>query len=326
MTPEEVWLRRWYGGGPPAWPWRALSLVYRGLRVLSIMPAAMSRPAATPVPVVVVGNVTVGGSGKTPLVIALVEGLRARGFAVGVISRGYGRTTHDVRLVDRHAVATEVGDEPLMIVQRTGAPVAVGVDRVAALRRLTDAVPLHVVIADDGLDHWRLGRMFEIAVIDGTRGFGNGWMLPAGPLRTPLSRLSRVDAIVRNGGEPCAGEFAMHVVIDGFHALDGSRRVAASHFARQSAHIIAGVGNPRRIFDACRDRGIEVIEHPLPDHASAEQLARIVFDDDLPRIYTEKDAVKLTPGTPGWRMSTATQIDTELLDAVVARITGIGAD
>lgn len=316
---EDVWLRRWYGQDPPPWHLRALSWVYRGLRALALLPARFSAPRPTPVPVIVVGNLSVGGSGKTPLVIALVEGLRARGFSVGVVSRGYGRITHDVRLVDRDASAEIVGDEPLMIARR-GIPIAVGVDRVAALRRLTDAVPLDVVIADDGLDHWRLGRIVEIAVIDGARGFGNGWLLPAGPLRAPPSRLRRVDAIVRNGGDPASGEYAMRVVIDGYVALGGGRRVESDHFRGQRAHVIAGVGNPARIFDACRARGIDVIEHPMPDHVASDALNALRFDDDLPRIYTEKDAVKLAPGASGWRMSTSTQIDARLLDTLVGRL------
>jgi tetraacyldisaccharide 4'-kinase len=323
---EQRWLARWYGVARPGIGWRVLSQVYRGLRALTLAPYWLGwrRAARTPVPVVVVGNLTVGGSGKTPLVMALTERLRDRGLAVGVISRGYGRANSAVRLVDAYSTAADVGDEPLMMAQRLGVPVAVGADRCAALRRLTDAVPLDLVLSDDGLDHLKLCRALEIVVIDGERGFGNGYLLPAGPLRAPIGRLAKADAVVRNGGTAGPGELSMHVAISGFDERASGQRLPADAFRGQRAHVIAGVGNPKRIFDACRAVGIEVIEHPLPDHASAAQLNDLRFGDDLPRIYTEKDAVKLRPSAGQWVCRTQIFIDERLVDMVAGCVDSSG--
>jgi len=314
----------WYGGAPAPWWLRLGSVVYAVLRVLAQLPyrLRLRRPKTLDVPVVVVGNLTVGGTGKTPLTIALVEALRARGIAVGVISRGYGRSTQGVRLVDQTSTAAEVGDEPLLIARRTRAPVAVGEDRVAAARRLLGAVPLDVLISDDGLEHLALPRSCEIVVIDGARGFGNGRLLPAGPLRAPLSRLRRVDLQVRNGGEAGPGEYAMNIAVRGIRRLKGGHVEALEGWRGRRAHVVAGTGNPARVFDSARAIGIDVIEQPQPDHVDYAVVGIPKFDDGLPCVTTEKDAVKL-PALEGWFvLEIGAKVDPAVIDRVVACVEG----
>lgn len=312
----------WYAGAPGPWWLAPLSWLYRGLRALALLPhrLRLRRAAALPVPVVVVGNLTVGGTGKTPLAIALIEALRARGWAVGVVSRGYGRRSRGVRLVDRESGADDVGDEPLLIARSTGAPVAVGEDRVAAARRLLGAVPLDLVIADDGLDHRRLPRCCEIVVVDGQRGFGNGRLLPAGPLRAPLARLRSVDLVVRNGGEPRMGEHAMRPRIVGLRPLKGGATEDPARWRGRRAHVIAGTGNPWRVFASVRELGIEVLPHPLPDHVDYARTGVPAFDDGLPCLTTGKDAVKLG-AHPGWyALELRSELDAGIVECVEARV------
>jgi tetraacyldisaccharide 4'-kinase len=322
MRPERL-QAIWYDGAAIPWWLRLASRLYAGLRLLAQLPyrLRLRRPQLLDVPVVIVGNLTVGGTGKTPLTIALVEALRARGIAVGVVSRGYGRNTRGVRLVDRGSSAGAVGDEPLLIARRTRAPVAVGEDRVAAARRLLGVVPLDVLISDDGLEHLALPRCLEIVIVDGTRGFGNGRLLPAGPLRAPLKRLSRVDLIVRNGGVAAPGEYAMRMTASGLRRLRGGHVEALEGWRGRRAHVVAGTGNPARVFATARALGIDVIEHAQPDHVDYATVGVPSFDDGLPCITTEKDAVKL-PELDGWYvLEVRAELDPGLIEQVVARIT-----
>jgi len=319
---QSRWNTRWYGGGHLHLGWLALSALYRVARGLTLLPWKMGlRKAATlDVPVLVVGNLTVGGTGKTPLVIALVEGLRERGFRAGVISRGYGRKTKGVRLVDFTSTASEVGDEPLLIARTSRAPVVVGEDRVAACRRLSGLIPLDLVISDDGLDHLALARRAEVVVIDGMREFGNGHLLPAGPLRAPVSRLRGVDAVVRNGGEPAPGEYAMSMQAQQLVALDGGRAESLSQWQGRSVHVVAGTGNPARVFASVRALGIHVIEHALPDHVDYSADGVPHFDDGLPVITTEKDAIKLAPRANWFVLKVTAQLPSEFFDHIVERM------
>lgn len=285
--------RRWYERSPPR------SLVLLGLaRVYGWLVRHRQKTfrqahstVRLPVPVIVVGNITVGGTGKTPLTIALVEALREHGWHPGVVSRGYGGQRHVPELLGDHPDPEEVGDEPCLIRVRTGAPVAVGRDRPAAARLLVEA-GVDVVVADDGLQHYPLQRDIEICVIDGMRRFGNGCLLPAGPLREPLERLSRVDFRVCNGGVPGTGEVPMRLMGDMAYPLLGEKPPIALHtLAGRRVHAIAAIGNPQRFFDSLRAQRIEVTEHPYPDHyAFAER--DLDFGDDLPVLMTGKDAVK----------------------------------
>jgi tetraacyldisaccharide 4'-kinase len=254
-------------------------------------------------PVVVVGNLTVGGTGKTPLTIWLARELTALGLKVGVVSRGYGAPTgRRPRFVDVQAQWREVGDEPLIIARRTGCPTVVGRDRVAAARALV-ARGVELIVADDGLQHLPLARDCEIVVIDGARGFGNGRVLPAGPLREPLARLREVDAVVVNGavahasllqplpgGAPLSMTLAATVAVR-LDALEAARPLES--FRGQRVHAVAGIGNPARFFAGLRVHGMEVLEHAFPDHHPFNA-AELQFGDELPVLMTEKDAVKCT--------------------------------
>jgi tetraacyldisaccharide 4'-kinase len=254
-------------------------------------------------PVIVVGNITVGGSGKTPLVIWLVAQLRAAGLSPGVVLRGYGGSAVGAGKAVRVQVDSDpevVGDEALLLRRRTGAPVAVCRDRVRAARLLL-ADGVTVLVADDGLQHLALARDFEIAVIDGERGLGNGYLLPAGPLRESSERLAHVDAVVVTGegayraaldAGPGRPWFTMQLQGERLLPLAGGEEgIALATLAGRTVHAIAGIGNPQRFFAQLRTAGLQVIEHAFPDHhrLRAQELA---FDDSLPVLMTEKDAVK----------------------------------
>ena len=250
-----------------------------------------SRPRSPlPVPVIVVGNIAVGGTGKTPLVVWLVRRLGEAGLRPGIVSRGYGgRPAREPRLVTAASDPAQVGDEPVLLAARTGAPVAVAVDRSAAARCLLARHGCDILISDDGLQHYRLPRDLEIAVVDGARRLGNGLCLPAGPLREPASRLGEVDQVVVNG-TPGTGELAMGVVGDTAVSLQDPQTVRTlDRFAGQSVHAVAGIGNPSRFFELLQDSGLRVVPHPLPDHHRFT-----AGDVDLPGtvLMTEKDAVK----------------------------------
>lgn len=244
-----------------------------------------------PVPVIVAGNITVGGTGKTPLVIALVEMLRLQGWNPGVISRGYGGlATQWPQTVDADADARLVGDESLLIALRTGAPMAVGPDRVAAARHLLDKHAVDIIISDDGLQHYRLQRDVEIVVVDGVRGLGNGHCLPAGPLREPRGRLHQVDFIVVNGG----GEQGVAMRLEPQPprcVADGQQTKSLEAFRGQRVHAVAGIGHPQRFFSMLEQAGLEIFSHPFPDHHRFSG-ADIEFGDTAPVLMTEKDAVK----------------------------------
>jgi tetraacyldisaccharide 4'-kinase len=245
------------------------------------------------IPVVVVGNLTVGGTGKTPLTVWLARLLIDRGYRVGIVCRGYGGQSVDrPRLVSDASTAAEVGDEARLLAQRTGCPVAVGADRVAAVAALLAAASLDIVLSDDGLAHYRLKRAFEFAVIDGTRGLGNGLCLPAGPLREPVSRLHQVDAVVINEGDyqrPGAFYAAVHPIR--VVEIATGRLRALTDFADLSVHAIAAIGNPARFFDLLERHNITLERHVHADHAvlTARDLD---FGDGQPVLMTEKDAVK----------------------------------
>ena len=219
------------------------------------------------VPVIVVGNITVGGAGKTPLVIALVDALRERGWKPGVISRGFAGSASGVVRVDENSDAAHVGDEAKLMFESTHAPVAVSRDRARAGQSLIDAGAVDIIVADDGLQHYRLARDIEICVIDGERRFGNGRLLPAGPLRESDRHLPRFDFRVCNGGDAHAGEVPMRLRGDVAVALDDpSKSKPLSTFAGRTVHAVAGIGNPDRFFAQLRAAGMNVIEHPFSDH------------------------------------------------------------
>ena len=285
----------WYRGSLWLWLLWPLSMLF-GLLV--IMRRQMYRLGLRPVyraavPVVVVGNITVGGSGKTPLLLAMVEGLRAAGFRPGVVSRGYGGQTEYPACVGRDSNAAEVGDEPLLIAIRSGVPVVVDPIRPRAVKKLLDEFSCDVVLADDGLQHYPLARDVEICVVDAKRGLGNAQLLPMGPLRESYGRLYTVDYIVVNGGNGniFPGEVDMHLQAEPWQPLRGLRDARMPPAPGSQVHALAGIGHPQRFFTMLREQGFEVIEHAFPDH-HAYSAADLQFGDGLPVVMTEKDAVK----------------------------------
>jgi tetraacyldisaccharide 4'-kinase len=244
-------------------------------------------------PVVIIGNLTVGGTGKTPLTIWLAGRLTAQGFRVGIVCSGYGgRAEQWPQAVSANSDAGLVGDEALLLARRTGCRVAAGRDRVAAARALLAAGPLDLILSDDGLQHYRLRRAIEIVVVDGTRGLGNRMCLPAGPLREPVSRLDSVAAVVVNEGDlPQPGAIRVRTEALRVVELATGAECALAAFAGQRVHAVAAIGNPARFFALLGRAGIEVEPHPHADHArlAAEDLD---FRDGAPVLITEKDAVK----------------------------------
>lgn len=292
MSLSESLQERWYQDRPPPrWTLPIAALYGFVIRVRrACHRRGWLRSESLPVPVIVVGNITVGGTGKTPLVVALVEALRARGFRPGVVSRGYGGSARGPMLLDGQPDPRQVGDEPALTRSRTGVPVAIGRDRPAAARLLLDQ-HVDLIIADDGLQHHALVRDIEICVIDGGRRLGNGRLLPAGPLREQASRLDEVDFIVCNGGEPQHGEIPMQLRADEVHNLRDDSRHPLGEFADMRVHAVAGIGNPPRFFETLREHGIDPIEHAFPDH-HVYGARDLEFGDALPVLMTEKDAVK----------------------------------
>ncbi|HUL92493.1 MAG TPA: tetraacyldisaccharide 4'-kinase [Burkholderiales bacterium] len=291
-TASEFAARHWYRLSAVSILLYPLSLVFRLLvslrRLLfrlGVLPSARLR-----IPVVVVGNLTVGGTGKTPLVLALAGALRQRGLRPGILCRGYRGTGVSPRAVAAGDEAGQVGDEPLLLAERSGCPVWVGADRVAAGRALCAAHPAcDVILCDDGLQHYRLQRDFEIAVED-ERGTGNGLLLPAGPLREPAGR--RVDAKVMNRPKRVPGAFAMRLVAAGMYRIgNGSAPLALSEVSGRKLHAVAGIGNPARFFATLSGMGLTFSAHPFPDH-HAFAAADLQFADCDFVLMTEKDAVK----------------------------------
>ena len=292
---ESVLLTAWQRRGVIAcllWP---LSFIFNLLIVtrLALYALGIFRITILPVPVIVVGNIFVGGTGKTPLVIWIIQLLQEQGWKPAVISRGYGSSAQQVRAVEKNSHANEVGDEPLLIAKRTGVPVFIGRDRAAAGLALLQAHPnVNIIISDDGLQHYALGRNIEIQLSD-SRGNGNGWLLPAGPLREPATRQS--DFYVVNTSEESAGDaYTMQLVpVDAERLLDRTQRKSLRDFSFvQSVAAVAGIGHPERFFTTLRSHGISLTTtQALPDHF--DYATNPFADIEASAILiTEKDAVK----------------------------------
>jgi tetraacyldisaccharide 4'-kinase len=261
--------------------------------------AGVLRTVRSAAPVIVIGNLTVGGTGKTPLTLWLAAALAAHGRRVGIVSRGYGRTERRAQAVTAASDWRHVGDEPLLLARRSGCATVVAQDRAAGAAVLI-AQGADVVVADDGLQHLRLARDCQILVVDGARGFGNARVLPAGPLRESLAQLAGADLIIVNGaaehpslaGLPAERTLSMQLAMGDARRVDGHGVPRPlREFQGQRVHAVAGIGNPARFFRALRAQGMELIEHPFPDHHpfNAQELT---FADDAVVLMTEKDAVK----------------------------------
>lgn len=296
MKLSERLQQAWYRGHPALavlWP---LEQLYRWvvLRKRARFIAGQSDTYQAPVPLVVVGNITVGGTGKTPLILWLIDYCRAQGLRVGVVSRGYGaRPPHLPWTVSASDSAEHAGDEPLLIVQRTGIPLVIAPQRAQAVQQLLAEQSVDLILSDDGLQHYGLARDLELVLIDDARGLGNQRCLPMGPLREPAERLETVDAVLFNGATADTNSgFAMQLQPTALVHVRSGRREPLSYFPKQQKmHAVAGIGNPQRFFKTLEGLDWQPIAHAFADHAefTAQDLQ---FSDDLPVLMTEKDAVK----------------------------------
>ncbi len=283
-----------------------------------------------PVPVVVIGNITAGGSGKTPLVLYLVQELARRGWRPGIVSRGYGGSAQCVQAVSPSSNAALVGDEPLLLARRAGCPVFVGRDRVAAAQALLlEHADCNVLIADDGLQHARLARDVEIVVID-ERGIGNGWPLPAGPLRECPARIAEAHALVLNGDASVPAEarprqvFRMRLVGDRLRNLhDPLHTCGAEALLGRRLHALAGIGHPARFFRQLERMGLQAERHAFPDH-HVFRPSDLAFVGDDALLMTEKDAVKCQVFAPPetWVLPVEAQLDPDLAQWLVEKLNG----
>ncbi|HEV2213602.1 MAG TPA: tetraacyldisaccharide 4'-kinase [Gammaproteobacteria bacterium] len=290
-------LRRWYSSRP-VWLLIPLAAVFGALAALRRFAyrSTLLGTASLPVPVLVVGNITVGGTGKTPFVLWLAEALLEQGRRPGIVTRGYGgQAQRWPQVVDAGSEASVVGDEAVLLASRSGLPVAAGPDRVAAARLLLEKHSADIIISDDGLQHYRLARVLEIALLDAERGLGNGWLLPAGPLREPSGRLNSVDIVVLKQSADAAFSWpravGMKLALEEAVNLADGRRLPLKQFAGTRVHALAAIGHPQQFFAGLRGAGIEVLPHALPDHALPSRLD-LQPGDGLPVFMTEKDAVK----------------------------------
>jgi len=319
--PLEKWLTGiWYDSARPPLMLRLLEGLYR--RWISSRTGKEQRSDLS-VPMIVVGNITAGGTGKTPLVVSLARWLSDEGFRLAVVSRGYGRQGRNQLRVDQNSSPSVAGDEAVLIARQTGLPVMVGPDRLAAAQALAPDVDL--LIADDGLQNTHLPKDISLCVIDGARGLGNGHLLPAGPLREPAGGLSKFDYLIINGAGQVPGvehSYPMHLVGDELcNVSQPTQRKPLASLDGQVVHGVAGIGNPGRFFAQLRDAGLQLTEHAFPDH---HRYQRGDFDElrDLPIVMTEKDAVKCRELAPddAWYLPVNAHLPEDLRDNLLSRL------
>jgi tetraacyldisaccharide 4'-kinase len=311
----------WYRADPWLWLLRPLEGVYRlavSLRAW-LYRRGIFRTVHPDRPVVVVGNITAGGTGKTPVVIALVDALKSRGLMAGVVSRGYGASGHDFpHVLGKDSTVRDCGDESLLIHRRTGAPCVVSPSRVEACLALLERYPVDLVISDDGLQHYALGRSLEIALYDARLGFGNGFCLPAGPLRESRRRLDTVDFALARGSQAVAGDVFYEA--DCLVNLNDSRKLPANpDELGTDVYAVAGIGEPGQFADMLRGLGFNPEQVNFRDHHDY-QPGDFVGLVGKPIIMTEKDAVKCATfaGNNSWYLCIHAQVPEALIKAVVA--------
>lgn len=313
----------WYRGAWWLWLLRPLECCFRLLAAARrcLYRCGILHNYRAPVPVVVVGNITVGGTGKTPVVIALVQALQDRGIRVGVVSRGYGGSNEEFPYqVDDNSEASHCGDEPLLIYRRTGCPVVVAPQRSTAVKALLASCAVDMIISDDGLQHYAMARDLEIACLDAVLATGNGFCLPAGPLREPPSRLRTVDYVLYRGGRDVAT--AVSYRPDGLvNLLSGECSALSPAVTGTEVYAVAGIGRPEQFFDSLRAAGFDVRPRPFTDHHAfcASDFHKL---GDLPIIMTEKDAVKCAGfvGKQAWSLRISAQLPPTLVSKVAALV------
>ncbi len=288
---SEILVSQWYT--PRSWGWLLWPMLWPATQVFAwavklrrwCYQHKLLHSYKAQVPIIVVGNITVGGTGKTQLVMHLANMLRAQGYAPGIVTRGYKGMTKKPTLVLPNQDPKIVGDEAVLLAKRAQCPVVVARKRAAGAKLLAQQYNVNVIISDDGLQHYALERDIEIVMVDAQRRFGNGCNLPMGPLREPISRLKEVDLVIVHGQD-------MHVQLKHAYALlNPNHQVLLETFAGHTVHAIAGIGNPQRFFTQLRQYGMQIIEHAFPDHY-AFKADDVEFGDHLPVLMTEKDAVK----------------------------------
>lgn len=321
----------WYQGHPLRWLLLPLSWLFAVITYVrrALFRLGIKSQTAMSVPVIVVGNITVGGSGKTPTVIYLIELLRQHGFTPGVISRGYGVDIQGVKTVNLGASAAEVGDEPAMIVARTQVPMVVGAKRVDAANALIAEFGVDVIICDDGLQHYALGRDIELVVIDGQRGLGNGLLLPAGPLREGEWRLDAVDFIVNNGGPAEKGQFEMQLAPTEVKPVKCDSTFGEYSFDKSQPLVaMAGIGNPARFFESLRAQGYQLaLCQGFDDHQAYDKIQLRDLAQDLPLLMTEKDAVKCRDFAQEnwWYLAVNAKLPPQFDEQLLARLREVAA-
>ncbi|PTQ90377.1 tetraacyldisaccharide 4'-kinase [Agitococcus lubricus] len=320
---SQALVQAWYQGHWALTLLRPLSLVYRVISTVRRWGYRQGylRSERAALPVIVVGNITAGGTGKTPLTLAIVRYLQTQGYRPAIVSRGYGGKTVYPALVTAQSHASEVGDEPLLMAQLSGVPVVVAPKRMQAVQLIEQQQLANVIVCDDGLQHYALARDIEIAVIDGERGLGNGRLLPEGPLREPKSRLAEVDFIVVNGStNRWPASYAMHLVPQGLTRVGEHAYLPPSPPA--SVHAVAGIGNPARFFATVNQLGFSSINHAFADHHPfiAQDLA---FNDDLAIVMTAKDAIKCQhfSALNLWQLPVHAQLDPAFFQQLHQRLT-----
>lgn len=331
----DAWFHRfWYEGESPPWWTRILSLFFA---VIVHIRLALYRVGLLPqyeadVPVVVIGNLVVGGAGKTPLAVALVIELQQRGYRVGIVSRGYGAHPGKQPLfVNTDSPVEQVGDEPLLLARRTGAPVCVHPRRARAARTLTESEQVDLLLCDDGLQHYALSRDMEIAVVDGARGLGNGRLLPAGPLREPASHLARAGYVVINGAMAGRAQATlpkginaattMNLIPGAMVNLRTGERRAPDALSHVPVAAIAGIGNPQRFFETLGNLGYTAECRAFPDH-HVYVAADFEYANGRPLLMTEKDAVKCVALATDdwWYLETAAELEPEFVAKFIAQV------
>jgi len=276
------------------------------------------------IPVIVVGNINVGGTGKTPFTAWLVKRLKKAGLKPGIVSRGYGgQASHWPQQVRPDSDPTMVGDEAVLLARHCECPMAVAPERVTAIKELIRYNDIDVIISDDGMQHYAMGRDLEIAIIDGERRFGNGYCLPAGPLREPVSRLERVDYCVTNGGKAKDREYAMQLVVtEVINVANPNKKISLDTLRGKSVHAVAGIGNPQRFFDQVKTHGLNLQEHAFEDHHRfvASDFNFVKSDDVV--LMTEKDAVKCErfAGPNFWFVRVRAEVSNELSKQIISQV------